>query len=52
MIPGSELTDEEVGKRFEHFYEMSRTFSKDQIPYLRKKLSSLSEFIREIKVGY
>ncbi|CAB1055907.1 hypothetical protein D1BOALGB6SA_641, partial [Olavius sp. associated proteobacterium Delta 1] len=30
----------------------SREFAEGQIPYLREKLSSLSEFMREIKVGF
>jgi hypothetical protein len=34
------------------FYGDSRVFSKGQIPYLREKLSSLAEFVREIKVGF
>lgn len=31
--------------------EKEEAFSDDQIPYLRKSFSSLSEFVREIKVG-
>ena len=38
-------------KRYEAFYGASRDFVKGQIPYLREKLSSLSEFMREIKVS-
>ena len=52
MIPENRYTDEDIQKRFEMFYEDSRTFAKGQIPYLRAKLSSLSEFMREIKVGF
>jgi REP element-mobilizing transposase RayT len=52
MIPESRFTDEDIQKRFEMFYGDSRAFSKGQIPYLRTKLSSLSEFMREIKVGF
>jgi REP element-mobilizing transposase RayT len=52
MIPENRFTDEEIQKRFEMYYGDSRTFSKDQIPYFREKLSSLCEFVREIKVGF
>jgi len=52
MIPEDRFTDEEIQKRYEAFYGASRDFAKGQIPYLRKKLSNLSEFMREIKVGF
>ena len=52
MIPESWFTDEEIQRRFEMSYGDSRAFAKGQIPYLREKLSSLSEFAREIKVGF
>lgn len=52
MIPGHRFTDEEIQKRFESFYGESRKFSQSQIPYWREDLSSLSEFVREIKVGF
>jgi len=52
MFPESRFTDEEIKKRYEMFYGDSREFAKGQIPYLREKLSSLSEFMREIKVGF
>ena len=52
MIPENRFTDEEIQKRFETYYVDSRDFIEGQIPYLREKLSSLSEFIREIKVGF
>jgi putative transposase len=52
MIPEHRLADEEIQKRFEAFYGDSRKLTNGQIPYLREKLSSLSEFIREIKVGF
>jgi len=52
MIPEHRFTDEEIQQRFEAFYGKSRAFSKGQIPYFRQKLSSLSEFMREIKVGF
>ena len=52
MIPGHDFTDEDIQRRFELFYGESREFSQGQLPYWREKLSSLSEFIREIKVGF
>jgi len=52
MIPGHEFADEDVQKRFESFFGESREFSQGQLPYWREKLSSLSEFVREIKVGF
>jgi REP element-mobilizing transposase RayT len=52
MIPEHRFTDEEIQKRFEMFYGGSRELTEGQIPYLREKLSSLSEFVREIKVGF
>jgi hypothetical protein len=52
MIPANRFTDEQIQKRFEMFYGDSRVFIEGQIPYLREKLSNLSEFMREIKVGF
>ena len=51
MFPEDRITDEDIQKRFEKFYGESRSFA-GQIPYLRQKLSSLSEFMRETKVGF
>ena len=50
IIPDTRFTDEEIQKRFEVHYGDSRDFSEGQIPYLRERLSNLSEFMREIKV--
>jgi len=47
----AELTDQDIQKRFEAIYGESREFAESQIPYWREKPSSLSEFVREIKVG-
>jgi REP element-mobilizing transposase RayT len=52
MFPENRFTDKEIQKRFETFYGEGRSFTNGQIPYLRQKLSSLSEFMREIKVGF
>jgi len=52
MIPENRFTDEQIKERFETYYGDSRDFAEGQIPYWREKLSSLSEFMREIKVGF
>ena len=52
MIPEGHFTDQDIQKRFEAFHGDSREFVEGQIPYWREKLSSLSEFVREIKVGF
>ena len=52
MIPEYKFSDEDIKKRCEDFYGDDRAFSYGQIPSLREKLSNLSEFVREIKVGF
>ena len=52
MIPEYNFTDEEIQKRYEKFYGDDQMFAIGWIPSLRLKLSSLSEFVREIKVGF
>jgi REP element-mobilizing transposase RayT len=52
LLPGYNFTDEVIEKRFVGFYADERVFADGPIPSLREKLSSLSEFIREIKVGF
>ena len=52
MLPEERFTDDEIKKRYETFYGKDRVFSEGQIPYFRERLSSLSEFVREIKVGF
>ena len=52
MIPENKFTDEEVLKRFVDFYSDERIYAERLIPSLREKLSSLSEFMREIKIGF
>ena len=52
MIPENRFTDEQIQKRFETYFGESQNFIEGQMPYLREKLSSLSEFMREIKVGF
>ena len=52
MIPEYNYTDEEIQKRYDNFYGDDQMFAAGWIPSLRVKLSSLSEFVREIKVGF
>ena len=52
MIPEYKFSDEEIEKRFVRFYGDDRVFTDGLIPSLREKFSSLSEFVREIKVGF
>jgi len=52
MIPERRFADKEIRQRIERFYGDGLVFSDGQIPYFREKLSSLSEFIREIKVRF
>ena len=51
-LPEYKFSDEELSKRFVGFYGDERIFADGIIPSLREKLSSLSEFVREIKVGF
>jgi hypothetical protein len=52
MFPEHKFTDEDIQKRYEEFYGDDVMFAAGWIPSLREKLSSLSEFVREIKVGF
>ena len=52
MFPEDKFTDEDIQKRYVDFYGDERIFSEGLVPSLREKLSSLSEFMREIKVGF
>ena len=52
MFPEHKFTDEDIQKRYEEFYGDDVMFAAGWIPSLRVKLSSLSEFVREIKVGF
>ena len=49
MFPEEKYTDEDIQKRYENFYGDDRMFAAGWIPSLREKLSSLSEFVKEIK---
>lgn len=52
MLPESDFSDKDIRKRFMEFYGDDRNFSRGQIPFFREKWSSLSEFVREIKLGF
>ena len=52
MFPEYKFTDEEIKERYQKFYGDDRVFAAGQIPSLREKISNLSEFVREIKVGF
>jgi len=52
MFPEHKFTDKDIKKRYLAFYGDDKTFPVGWIPSLREKLSSLSEFVREIKVGF
>ncbi len=52
VLPEYKFTDEDILKRYVNFYGDERIYADGLIPSLRQKLSSLSEFMREIKVGF
>ena len=52
MFPEHKYTDEDIKKRYENFYGDDGMFSAGWIPSMREKLSSLSEFVKEIKQGF
>jgi hypothetical protein len=52
VIPEYKFSDEEILKRYINFYGDERIFADGLVPSLRMKLSSLSEFVREIKVNF
>jgi len=52
VIPEYKFTDDEILKRYMDFYGDERIFAEGLVSSLREKLSSLSEFMREIKVSF
>jgi putative transposase len=52
MIPEHDFSDADIKKRCEVFYGDDYSFPQENMPYFRGKLSSLSEFIRDIKVNF
>jgi len=51
-LPEYKFSNQDIKKRYVGFYGDDRVFTDGLIPPLREKLSSLSEFVREIKVGF
>jgi len=51
MHPGEEYDDEEIRRRFKLYYgnDPNRELQGGQIPVLREKWSSLSEYVKEVK---
>ena len=52
VFPEHKFTDKDILKRYVDFYGDERIFADGLISSLREKLSSLSEFMREIKCGF
>jgi len=52
VIPEHKFSDEDILKRYADFYGDERIYADGLVPSLRLKLSNLSEFMREIKVGF
>jgi putative transposase len=52
MLPEYKYTDENIKKRYVRFHRDERVFTDALIPALLEKLSNLSKFVREIKVGF
>ena len=46
MIPGKAYSDEDVKARYKRFYGKDKLPGDDQIPLLRQKWSSLSEYVK------
>ena len=51
-LPEYNFTNQEIKNRYVGFYGDERIFADGLVPALRAKLSNLSEFVREIKVGF
>jgi putative transposase len=52
MFPEHKFTDKDILNRYVDFYGDERIFAEGLVSSLREKLSSLSEFMREIKVNF
>ncbi len=52
VYPQDRFSDDEILKRLKKYYGKQKTVSKHQIPFYRTKLSSLSEYVKEIKQGF
>ena len=54
MLPEAEFSDAEIRTRFQRYYgaDSDRKLTDGQIPTLRAKWASLSEYVKEIKQGF
>ena len=52
MLPDSDFTDDDLRRRHELYYGGDKVFPDGQIPYFRARWSSLSEFVKEVKLGF
>lgn len=52
VYPEDHFSDNEALTRINKFFKGKKTISKHQLPFYRSKLSSLSEFVKEIKQGF
>ena len=52
MLPENEFSDADIKQRFERLYGKDRFFAEGQIPFFRAKWSSLSEFMKDVKLGF
>lgn len=52
MLPETDFSDDDIKQRFGTYFGEKRFLSDEQIPFFREKYSSLSEFIKEIKMGF
>ena len=52
MYPEEEVTAEEVKRRFKEFYGEDRYISDRDVEYYRKRWTSLSELVKDIKQGF
>ncbi len=51
MLPDADFSDADIKARFSEYYGKDRIVEEGQIPHFREKWSSLSEFMREVKLG-
>ncbi|MFC1887121.1 transposase, partial [Thermodesulfobacteriota bacterium] len=52
MLPESDFSDIDIKQRFERLYGIDRFLANGQIPFFRAKWSSLSEFVKDVKLGF
>lgn len=52
VYPEDHVSDEELLARLKRFYGKRKLISRQQLPFYRAKLSSLSEYVKEIKQGF